>query len=129
MKYTVREVLDIHAGLQGVSEKEMDAAVGYRVALALLSTQDHARAYEQQRNVLVAKYGIPDDEGRMTVARGSAEMLAFIEEQEEMLDVEVELELDTFRLEDMPESIAPKYLAMLMPVLKAPRERPSRKKR
>ena len=113
--YTLRQVLEIHAGLSALAERRLPAVSSYRVARALAAVTPERGVYLQQRNELIEEHGKEKD-GTITIEPGTPEMAAFNADEERLLAEELELEIPRIRVEDLVE-IEPKWVAMMLPII------------
>ena len=119
MKLTNRDIYFAHDSMQTLLETKMPVAVSFRLVRTAQEVKSALLSIDQVRLSIVKKYGDEDEGGTITVPQGTARYVSFVEEFDELLDLEVELDIEQVVLPEELE-IEPSVLMALERFVEAP---------
>lgn len=118
MAITNRRLLVIFNNISGIKKKRLPVKLGYAINKNLLTMQDQATSYNEEREKIVRRYcetdenGEPKLSGSQYIFPDAASRDAYLEEMNELLEIENDLDIHMVRIEDIEKCDSDKYDAL-----------------
>ena len=121
---TLIELMNARTVLDSLAQEKVSAKLAYHLAKFISATNDDAEHYEKQRNEIILKYALPEEEqkkytdGQIHFKPENAEPLA--RELKELGDIEIEQpKTNPFTLDELNEvKLEPRQMFLLLPIIK-----------
>ena len=110
MEVKLSEIVNAYPKLAEIANKEMPIAESYHFARALSALKAEFDHYETKRHELIRKYGDEDDSGLIRVKPNTDQHNKFIEEINDLLEVEVDVKFDPINVKNINADLQPSVL-------------------
>lgn len=107
MKITNRRIVNGATFLNGLINKQLPIKVSYAIAKNVSKIESELKVYNKERQKLIDKYCIKDEEGKNKIDENNQLRIAdehlevWNENLEELLDIEVEIHIHKFDVNDL----------------------------
>ena len=123
IKLTVKELVDSVEAFQTIMQQELKGSFAFRCARLKREVLKELEIFENQRDALVQKYALRDENGEIikgenenTIRLDPQKIDECDKEYQAILDVEVEINAEKFRMEDADAfNITPQQMEYLLP--------------
>lgn len=107
MKLTIRKILNDTNSLVAISQKQLPVKVSYAIAKNIKKLENELKIYNEEREKLIDKYCIKDDEGKNVIDENNnlkianEHLEAWNKEINELMDIEVDIDIHKFNLDSL----------------------------
>ena len=107
MKLTIRKILNDTNSLAAISQKQLPIKVSYAIAKNIKKLESELKIYNKEREKLIDKYCIKDDEGKNVIDENNnlkiadEHLEAWNKEINELMDIEVDIDIHKFNLDSL----------------------------
>ena len=107
MKLTIRKILNDTNSLAAISQKQLPVKVSYAIAKNIKKIESELKIYNEERQKLIDKYCIKDDEGKNVIDENNnlkiadEHLEAWNKEINELMDIEVDIDIHKFNLDSL----------------------------
>lgn len=107
MKLTIRKILNDTNSLITISQKQLPVKVSYAIAKNIKKLESELKIYNKEREKLINKYCIKDDEGKNVIDEDNNLKIAdehletWKKEINELTDIEVDIDIHKFNLDSL----------------------------
>lgn len=116
MKLTVQELYNLIDGLSSLLDKEIPTSVAFSVQRNFKRISEEVKASDEVRKKIVEKYKEKDNEDG-TIQLKKDKLKNYQKESDELMQQEVDIDLRVINLADLGESIKPRILGLLEPII------------
>ena len=117
MKLTVKDLYDLTEGLNKLLDKELPTAVAFSIQRNFKKIGEEVTASDDVRKKLIEKYKEKDNKDG-TIQLKKDKLSEYQKELNELMQQEVDVDLKPIKLSDLGESIKPRILGLLEPIIK-----------
>lgn len=107
MNLTIRKILNDTNSLAVISKKQLPIKVSYAIAKNIKKIESELKVYNEERQKLIDKYCIKDDEGKNVIDENNnlkiadEHLDAWNKEINELVDIEVDIDIHKFNLDSL----------------------------
>lgn len=107
MELTIRQILNDTNSLAVISQKQLPIKVSYAIAKNIKKLESEIKIYNKEREKLINKYCIKDDEGKNVIDENNNLKIAdehlevWNKEINELMDIEVDIDIHQFNLDSL----------------------------
>ena len=107
MKLTIRKILNDVNSLAAIAQKQLPIKVSYAIAKNIKKLESELNIYYKEREKLIDKYCIKDDEGKNIIDENNNLKIAnehlevWNKEINELMDIEVDIDIHKFNLDSL----------------------------
>lgn len=107
MKITIRKILNDTNSLAVISQKQLPIKVSYAIAKNIKKLENELKIYNEERQKLIDKYCIKDEEGNNVIDENNNLKIAdehldnWNKEINELMDIEVDIDIHKFNLDSL----------------------------
>lgn len=107
MKLTNRKIVNDSSFLGNLTQKQLPIRVSYTIAKNISKIEKELEIYNKERQKIIDKYCIKDDEGNNVIDENnqlkisSENLNTWNKEINELLDIEVDIEIHKFNINDL----------------------------
>ncbi|MBT2599079.1 MULTISPECIES: hypothetical protein [unclassified Oceanobacillus] len=117
MKLTVTELYNLSDGLKNILDKELPTSVAFSIQRNFKKVGDELTPSNEVRKNIIEKYKEKDNgDGSFNIKKDKVELCK--KEVNELMEQEVDIDLKRIKLSDLGESIKPRTLGLLEPIIK-----------
>lgn len=117
MKLTVKEVYNLSEGLNELLDKDLATSTAFTIQRNFTKVGDEVKSSNEVRKKIIEKYKDKENEDG-TIQLKKDKLVDYRKEYDELMAQEVEVDLKTINLSDLGETIKPRTLGLLEPIIK-----------
>ena len=106
MKLSNNKIVNSASQLEGISKKQLPVKVSYAIAKNMRKLNDLIKIYNDERQKLITKYGIKDENEELAVGKDGIVhikeecMREWAKDNTELFNIEVEVDIHTFSIDN-----------------------------